>query len=310
MSAGDIPEADRIDGVPHPRHTAQLFGQHAAEADFRAALAGGRLHHGWLLTGPRGVGKATLAWRLARALLAFGTGATTLDVPADHPVARRMAALSEGRLLLLRRAWDPEKKRLPARIGVDEARRLQEFLTLSAADGGWRAVIVDAADDLTPEAANALLKLLEEPPPRTVLFLVCHRPAALLPTIRSRCRPLALAPLGAGDMGRALDQAGVAVEDTAAVAELAHGSVGAAVGLVTLEGTALYARLVGLLSGLPRVDRTGLLAVAQAMGGRGAEDRRDLVFDLLGQWLMRAARTGAGHPPPAEAAPNEAALCA
>ena len=144
-----------------------------------------------------------------------------------------------------------------------------------------------------------------------MLFLVCHRPAALLPTIRSRCRPLPLAPLGADDMACALDQAGISVGDAAPVAELAHGSVGAAVGLVTLEGTALYARLVALLEGLPRgMDRPAVLALAQAATARGAEARRDLTFDLLGQWLMRAARTGAGHAPAAEAARGEAALCA
>ncbi|MGY6632385.1 MAG: DNA polymerase III subunit delta' [Alkalilacustris sp.] len=312
MSPSDaIPEADRLEGVPHPRHTVRLFGQGAAEAEFLAALGSGRLHHGWLLTGSQGVGKATLAWRLARALLAHGPDAHDLDVAPDHPVARRLAALSEGRLLLLRRNWDPERKRLPTRIGVEEARRLQGFLGFSAADGGWRAVIVDAADDMTPEAANALLKLLEEPPPRTALFLVCHRPAALLPTIRSRCRPLALAPLGAGDMARALTQAGIEVDDAPAVTELAHGSVGAAVGLVMLEGTALYARLLELMAGLPRgVDRTALLALIQTATSRGAEARRDLLFDLIGQWLMRTARTGAGQPPQAETAPGEAALAA
>ncbi|MGY6412067.1 MAG: DNA polymerase III subunit delta' [Alkalilacustris sp.] len=306
----EVPEADRVEGVPHPRHAARVFGHGAAEAAFLEAARGGRLHHGWLLTGPRGVGKATLAWRLARGLLAAGDGgAATLEVAEDHPVARRMAALSEGRLLLLRRGWDAERKRLATRIGVEEARRLRDFLGLSAPDGGWRAVIVDAADELTPQAANALLKLLEEPPPRTVLFLVCHQPAALLPTIRSRCRTLALAPLGGGDLAAALAQAGVEAADPAAVAELARGSVGAAVGLVTLEGAEIYGRLVALMAGLPRVDRAGVLALGDLVAARGAEARRDLVFDLAGRWLGRLALAGAGHPP-SEAAPGEAALAA
>jgi DNA polymerase III subunit delta' len=169
-------EPDRVEGAPHPRETPQIFGQAAAEAAFLDAFRGARLHHGWLLTGPRGVGKATLAWRIARFLLAQPTDgaglsdapppAETLSVAPDHPVARRVAALSEGRLLLLRRAWDDKNGRLRTQITVDEARKLREFLGLSAPDGGWRAVIVDAADELNPSAANALLKLLEEPPAR------------------------------------------------------------------------------------------------------------------------------------------------
>ena len=194
MTGGDapLPEPDRVDGAPHPRDTTTLVGQSHAEAGFLKAYTSGRLHHGWLITGPRGVGKATLAWRIARFLLAqpgddaasiFGDATpapTTLEVSPDHPVVRRMAALSEQRLFLLRRPWDEKSNRLKKETGVDEVRRLKSFFNLSATDGGRRVVIVDSADELTPNAANALLKLLEEPPTDATILLVSHQPSRLL----------------------------------------------------------------------------------------------------------------------------------
>ncbi|AZQ66926.1 DNA polymerase III subunit delta' [Silicimonas algicola] len=313
----DLPaEADRADGAPHPRETAHLFGQGDAEAAFLEAVAQDRLHHAWLLTGPKGVGKATLAWRLARFLLAeapadagfFGDAPptpTSLDIPRDHPVARRIAALSEPGLLLIRRAWDSDRKKLKSQITVDEVRKLNEFFGLTATDGGRRIVIVDAADELNPSAANALLKVLEEPPKRAVLILVSHQPARLLPTIRSRCRTLRLGEVGPEDMARALSQAGVTPEDGLALSELAQGSVGEAIRLLSQDGPGLYATIVRLISGGPRMDRQALRAFAENVTVRGAEERQDLAVRLLNLALVRLARTGAGRPPLAEAAPGE-----
>ena len=192
----DIEEPDRLPGAPHPRETAVLYGQAAAEAAFLEAAATGRLHHAWAITGPRGVGKATLAWRIARHLIA-GEAGPTLDMAPDHPVFRQVAALAAPQLFLCRRPWDDKAERLRTAITVDEVRALKAFFQLSAADGGWRVAIVDAADELNGAAANALLKILEEPPANAVLLLVCHRPAALLPTLRSRCRELRCRPLDA-----------------------------------------------------------------------------------------------------------------
>ncbi|ARE84877.1 DNA polymerase III subunit gamma/tau [Roseovarius mucosus] len=320
---GLLPEPDRVEGAPHPRETVQLFGQSAAEAEFLEAFNTGRLHHGWLITGPRGVGKATLAWRIARFLLAtplvqdeglFGAPPppVTLDVAPDHPVARRLLALSDPGLFLLRRGPTDKGDRLAAEIRVSEVRKLGNFFALSAADGGRRVVIVDAADDLNTQAANAILKMLEEPPARTVLLLISHQPSGLLPTIRSRCRTLRLAPLGPQEMAQALEQAGIAPEgDPAALAELSGGSVGAAVRLLNLGGLKLYAELVGLMESLPRLDRPRALRLAEAAATRGAEDRLDLLFSLTDLLLARLARTGAtGQPPSAEAAAGEAAMLA
>lgn len=332
MTDDTAPEPDRTPGAPHPRATLRLFGQEAAETAFLSAFGVDRLHHAWLLTGPRGVGKATLAWRIARFLLIapepgedglFGAPPRpeTLDVAPDHPVARRMLALAEPRLHLVRRGGmgrsDTEREkaveegRFSADIRVDEVRRLARFLHMSAADGGRRVVIVDSADELNPAAANALLKMLEEPPARTTLLLVSHRPSGLLPTIRSRCRDLRLAPLGAGDLAAALAQAGTDPGDDAArLAELSGGSVGAAMRLTSLGGLALYAELVALMARLPALDRPRAIALAEAAAARGAEDRRDLLFHLVDLVLIRLARTGATGAPPPEAAPGEAAMLA
>jgi DNA polymerase-3 subunit delta' len=326
MSGDALPEPDRAEGAPHPRETARLFGQEAAEAAFLDAHASGRLHHAWMLTGPRGVGKATLAWRIARFLLAQGGaqddglfGAppppASLEVDPEHPVARRMRALSEPGLFLLRRGPNDKGDRLAQEIRVAEVRKMGNFFALSAADGGRRVVIVDAADELNTQAANALLKMLEEPPARTVMLLVAHQPSSLLPTIRSRCRMLRLAPLGPQDMARALAAAGIGPGDdpaaTAALSELAAGSVGAAVRLVTLDGVALYAEIAALMDSPPRLDRARALRLADSVAQRGAEARRELLFSLFDLFLARLARTGAtGAPPATEATQGEAALLA
>jgi len=220
--AAEPPEPDRVAGHPHPRETPRLFGQEPAEQGFLAAWRDDRLHHAWLLRGPRGIGKATLAYRIARALIADGPGPgqagapATLDAPQDCPVATRIHARSEPCLAVLRRAVNDKTGRLRSQIAVDDVRAVRRFLSLSAADGGWRVVIVDAADEMNRSAANALLKVLEEPPARTALLLVAHSPAALLPTIRSRCRTLDLRPLGPAELAAALTQAGAPVAEAEA----------------------------------------------------------------------------------------------
>ncbi len=318
MAQDEIPEPDRVEGAPHPRETQALFGHARAEAEFLATFSSGRLHHGWLITGPLGVGKATLAWRIARFLLATppadGLFAApppdSLAIDPDHPVARRVSALAEGRLFLLRRAWDEKAKRLKTQITVEEVRRMKAFFALSSADGGRRVAIVDPADEMNVSAANALLKLLEEPPEGVTILLVCHQPSRLLPTIRSRCRELRLAPLAPEDMARALAAAGVEAGDPAALAELAGGSAGEAIRVANLEGVKLYRALVGLLSTLPRLDRAKLVALADAASGKGAEPQFELMLTLIDLFLARLARAGTLRLLPPEAVPGEADLIA
>ena len=186
-------EAD-ID-VLRPRETAALFGHDAAERALLDAFKGGRIPHAWLIGGPPGIGKATLAYRLARFVLAHPDpkapavqNATSLAVAADNPVARRIAAQAQGDLLVLERVINEQTGKLYTVIRVDDVRRAVPFFGSTAGEGGWRIAIVDAVDDLQREGANALLKVLEEPPARTLLLLVSHAPGRELPTIRSRCR--------------------------------------------------------------------------------------------------------------------------
>lgn len=315
----DFPEPDRIEGAPHPRETAHLFGHEAAQAEFLASYTAGRLHHGWMITGPRGLGKATLAWRLARFLLATpaedgGMFAppppTSLYIPDDHPVARRLAALSEPRLYLLRCGLNDKDTQPSQEILVKEVRKLKEYFALSAADGGRRVAIVDSADELNTNAANALLKLLEEPPAGVTFFLIAHRPSALLPTIRSRCRELRLSALHPDEMAAALAQAGTEVAAPRAMAELAGGSVGEAIRIAQLDGLELYGDLIGLFAELPRMDRRKLLAISEIGAGKGNEARFDLAVTLLDLALARLARAGTLGQLPPEATPGEAATIA
>jgi len=321
MSDDTLPESDRIDGAPHPRETTQIFGQDAAQAGFLEAFNADRLHHGWLLTGPKGVGKATLAWKIAQFLLAtpkddggglFGDApqiAETLDIDPEHPVARRIQAGSEPGLFSVKRPYDEKTKKLKSQITVDEVRKLKNFFALSAADGGRRVVIVDSADEMNVSAANALLKLLEEPPADTTILLISHQPSKLLPTIRSRCRELRLPALSSEDMAAALTQADVGTEHSAAMAELSAGSVGEAIRLSQSDGMRIYADIVNLFSELPQLNRPRALALADSAVGRGAEERYDLLLNLIDLFLIRIARTGAtGQPPIVEAAPGETQL--
>jgi DNA polymerase-3 subunit delta' len=311
----EVPEPDRAEGALHPRETAVLYGHAAAEAAFLAAHASGRLHSGWLVTGPQGIGKATLAYRIAAFLLAapsagmFG-GPDTLDIPREDRDAVLIRAGAHPRLCVIRRGVDDKTGRLRSQITVDEVRRLRTFFGLSATDGGHRVVIVDAADEMNPSAANAILKLLEEPPAGAVLLLVSHQPSRLLPTIRSRCRVLRCAALGAGDLGAALAQQGVDIDAADALAELAGGSVGQAMRLVRMEGLETYADLVKLFTALPRIDRAAAIRLAESCTGRNAEPRFAHVLDLLDVFLSRAARAGLMGEPATQGATGEARLLA
>ncbi len=322
----DLPAPDQAPGAPHPREAVQLFGQDSAEQAFLQAFVSGRLHHGWLLAGPRGVGKATLAWRIARFLLAtpdaqedglFGAPPppVSLDIDPDNPVAHRVMAGSDPGLVSITRSANDKTGKMRDQIVVEDVRKLGRFFGLSATDGGRRVVIVDAADEMNPSAANALLKMLEEPPARTTLLLISHQPSRLLPTIRSRCRTLRLTELSPHDLSRALEQAGAERPPDAATQEalatLARGSAGDALRLMSVGGLEIYAELIAILQSLPRLDRPRTLKLAESAAQRGGDDRFRLMLDLTDILLARLARTGAsGQPPSPLAAPGEAELLA
>ena len=306
----ELPEADRLADFPHPRHTHALFGHKVAESLLAEAFAGGRMHHGWLLAGREGIGKATLAYRLARHALARPEERDllghSLDVSEDAPAARQVAALSHPGLLLLRRPYDSKAKRFAASIPIDEVRRLRSFLGLTAGEGAWRVVLVDSADELNPSAANALLKSLEEPPARALFLLISSSPGQLLSTIRSRCRRLDLEPL-AGAALRQATQAALTAADMdapdaaqwASLERLAEGSVRRALQLATGGGLELSEKVEAILARLPKIDWTALHAFSDTFGSSAREPRFEafhaLLLDALAR-LMRVRSTGRGDP--------------
>ncbi len=289
------PELDKEPAAPHPRETFAFVGHEQEEQALAEALASGRMHHAWLLAGPKGLGKATLAYRFARvALGGKRIGHRPLDVDPEHVVARRVAALSHPDLFVLRRGLNERGK--PRReIVVDEARELGAFFSLAPSEGGMRVAIIDAVDDLNRNAANAILKTLEEPPARSVLLLVCHAPGATLPTIRSRCRRLALRPLGDASVREALGE-----KPDAALVALAKGRPGRAIALAA-QGMDTAAIQLDRAEAAIRGGEAGLVLnpLYDKMAGEPYE-RLAAVLELAGEWT-RAAGVGDGGEPWAEA---------
>ena len=289
-----------MDAPPHPRDVFRIDGVENAELAFLDALDRGRLHHAWLLTGPEGVGKATLAYRMARRLLgaksdpAFGAlGASPGDV-----VSRQVAARSHPDLMVLERATDDGKARKS--IPVDEARQLPAFFANSPAVSPYRVAIIDAADDLNVNAANAVLKTLEEPPARGVILLISHSPGRLLPTIRSRCRRL---PVPAPDLSRAAamveERAGVSSHDADRLARMAKGAPGRALQLAAAGALAADDAAGEILRKLPNLDEGALLAMADTFKGAEGAARFELLFDRLGDQIHAMATGMAGDRVPA-----------
>lgn len=288
---------------PPPWRNDRLIGHETAERTMLTAQQSGRLHHAWLITGPRGIGKATLAWRFTRFLLAgqqgglFGDAAKDLAVAVDAPGRALVDARSHPDLFHLRRSLNPDTGRIRTEISVDDVRGLGEFMHMTPAVGAWRVAIVDAADEMNRNAANAVLKILEEPPPNAVLLIVAHAPGRLLPTIRSRCRRLALQPLSQETVVRLLgDYApSVSAEERSALADLADGSIGRALELASAGSLGLYREMVEVLATLPDLDMARLHGFAERFARRGEEanaDWRSLNY-LLDGWMKGLARHAA-----------------
>jgi DNA polymerase-3 subunit delta' len=277
-----------------PRETTVLFGHDEAERALLEAYKGGRIPHAWLVGGPPGIGKATLAFRLARFILAHPDPladevqkATSLSVDPERPVARRIAVQAQGGLLVLERTINEQTGKLYTVIRVDDVRRTVPFFGSTAGEGGWRVAIVDAIDDLQREGANALLKVLEEPPQRSLLLLVTHAPGRELPTIRSRCRRLLLRPLKTDAVAQALAAATSRNADDAEIqnaAGLAEGSVGRALGLLDGPALALRQRVLELFAQLPDPDPRALHALGEAIGGSDPKTL-ETFMDMVNGWL-------------------------
>jgi DNA polymerase III subunit delta' len=297
------PDEDDSGGLPRPRETTVLFGHEAAERAFLAVYRSGRVPHAWLIGGEPGIGKATFAYRIARFVLAHPDpsqvpAAASLALDPDHRTVRRIAVRAHSDLLALERtAGDTGKLRTV--ITVDQVRRLSTFFGSTAGEGGWRVCIVDSADELKyPEGSNALLKMLEEPPPRSLFLLVSHAPGRLLPTIRSRCRRLALRPLGQGDVVRAAAVALGAEADEAALmraAAAARGSVARAIALAGGPMLALREKVAELLRALPATDPRAL----HALGDQLDRDRSllEVFVGAIRDWLSARLDAEIGNLP-------------
>jgi len=323
------------DSLTGPLAESELIGHAQAERALLDAWAGGRLHHAWLIAGPEGIGKATLAGRFTRFLLAHGIAgkksqsaveagpslfgdpeppaasdapATSLHVAPSDPVFQRVKSRGHGDLFTVTRGYDDKRKRERKVIVIDDVRHVRDFTGLTAAEDGYRVVLIDGAEDMNRNAENALLKVLEEPPKRTIFLLVSHAPGRLLPTTRSRCRLLSLRALDDENVAALLTKhrPDLAPDEKAMLIRLADGSIGRALRLAEEGGVALYREMVGLLGKLPDLD----ISAAHAFSGKLAPPTAvgyELFGELLGDWIARMVRAGAGGRT-LEVLPGEGAL--
>lgn len=294
----DQPQTER-----HPRARSRLVGHEAAEARLLRAHVSGKLHHAWIIAGPKGVGKATLAYRFARFVLRHPRLSPEalpddLHVPQDDPVFRRVASGSHADLLTIARRYDPKTKRLRAEIGAEDARRASQFFARTAGEGGWRVCIVDSADDMNATAANSLLKILEEPPRDALFLLVANVPGRLMPTIRSRCVRLDLTPLTSDAVLQVVGDAGhletTPDEETLRLAaEIAEGAPGRAIQYLETAGFGLFNEFRTLVERTPGLDMARALDFADRLKPAQALDDYRLFGEMLTGWLGGEIRKAA-----------------
>ncbi len=299
-----VPESDRFEDTPHPRESYNFFGHAGTEREFILSYLSGHLPQAFIVGGPPGVGKATLAWRLARFLLAntdpaaAGEARTDLFVAHDHPVSRQIAALAHPDLVLLRREWNEKDKRFFTEIRIEDVRRAIHMFQQAAGRGGYRICILDCAEDLNAHSANALLKLVEEPPPRSLFLIVAHRPGRMLATLRSRCQKILLKPLAAADIGHivaALGPPWAAAGEAkleAAIAR-AHGSIHNALRLLDDRGVELATNLGRILDDLPRIDWSKVHALADRVTARNNGKDYETMLAEIDAWLDTRVWRGA-----------------
>ena len=295
----EIVETDRLEGFAHPRETHRLIGQDEALARAARAIRGGRLPQAWLITGPPGIGKATFAYRIARYLLAFGAtadGPADLSVPENNAASIQVASASHPGMLVLKRGYN-EQGKLMTVLPVEEIRKLGGFFGMTSGAGGWRVAIIDTADDMNDAAANALLKLLEEPPSRAMLLLVANVPGRLLPTIRSRCQRISLRPLSDDAVEAELKSLTpeLKAKERASIARLSGGSIGLALQLAGGEGVSLAGEADNLIEHAAAPDLAALMTFADKLNR--ITDGLDNFGAFLSQALMDRIRARATKNP-------------
>lgn len=298
--------ADDSPAIALPRDTPDLLGHEEAEHELLEAVAGGRLPHAWLISGPEGIGKATLAFRFARYLLANPPGESAADgglfasdeIPTDglgsmqmdpdDPIFHRVSSGGHGDLLTVERQLNDAGK-LSLQIRIDDVREAIDFAHMTSSEGGYKVIIVDGAELMNRSSENAFLKILEEPPADTIILMVSHNPGRLLPTTRSRCRKLALKPLDPASVVSMLMQhmPDTTEDDARELARLSDGSIGRALRLAAGDGLSIYRDTVNILNELPSPDVKKVQALAGKLARAGADDAYRCGIDLFRWWLSR-----------------------
>jgi DNA polymerase III subunit delta' len=285
-----------LDGAIWPAENMKLFGHEDAEAFLAQSYRSGKGHHALLIEGPAGIGKATLAFRFANHVLTHPDPANAPERLSDpdptSSVSRQIASGASHNLLHLARPVDEKTGKIKSAITVDEVRRAGRFFSQTSGTGNWRIVIIDPADDMNRNAANAILKILEEPPKRALFLLISHAPGKLLPTIRSRCLPLKLAPLDDSALGAALAHLGIEAADRDLLAA-ANGSVGEALKLVNYGGGEIIAAYNEVLQTQGASARRAMHRLADALSGKDSDTIFEFFTSHVGEDLMRRARTAA-----------------
>ena len=287
----EYPEADRAPSCAHPRETYGLVGHKAAESQFISAKASGRLHHAWLISGPKGVGKATLAYRMIRHMLGgISLLDGSLDIPASDPVSQRIEAQGHGNLFVLRRPYNEKTKKLRSEIPVDAVRSMSAFFENTPAEDGLpRIALVDTMDEMNRSAENAILKTLEEPPKNALIILLANSPGRLLPTIRSRCLSLPLRPIDSREIKPWLaTHVQEAPQIIDAAIGLSRGGPGKAIALAQNADYVLKP-LTRFLASLERNDTTADHILSNMLAARDKADARNLFWDCLQDILQEQA---------------------
>lgn len=302
-----------------PRTTAELLGHEEVEAALLADYSAGRLPHAIILAGPSGIGKATLAYRLARFLFAQGGAEAaglfgapekpkSLYIAPDNPVFRRVASGGHADLAVVEREYDEKRGRLKQDIPVETVRGIKDKLRQKAAEGGWRIALVDSAEYLNQHGQNALLKILEEPPPKSLLILTTSQPGAFLPTIRSRCRMVRMEPLGTAAVAELLGKfaPGIGDGDKEAVSRYAEGSIGRALQFYAGGGMELYKELLSVVAAIPAIDVVKLQDMAEKTGRD--EQSYETARDIMTGWCERIVRLQARGEPLSDVMPGDSAV--
>lgn len=301
------PEADCLEGFAHPRMSAQLFGHIEAQQKIKNALYGTRMHHAWLLTGPEGIGKATLAYHVAKMIFSYPDAASLPlqeepILPYKGELASQVEARSYPDLITLSRRWDQKSKKFKTGIDIENIRDLNRQLSVTRGRDNWRIALIDSADDMNNNAANALLKSLEEPPKKTLFFLLSNNPGSLLPTIRSRCFHLPLKALSPQNVEHAMRAALVQADMSdilqnpdgiTKAAKLSQGSVRRGLNLLVGKGVEINSILEKIFAQLPKLDHGLVYDQAERLSPAAAEADFEMFFSLLCDMLHRHIKNAA-----------------